>query len=71
MNVMLRVFNYQTANIKGLAESNSAMKFSSESNTIILGAFADHLNQSHFRSAYSNTKLKKKKMEEVHKMMEE
>ena len=39
MNVMLRVFNCQTANIKGLAESNSAMKFSSESNTIILGDF--------------------------------
>ena len=39
MNVMLRVFNYQTSNIKELAESNSAMKFSSESNTIILEDF--------------------------------
>ena len=36
MNVMLSVFNSQAANIKGLAESNSAMKFSSESNTIIV-----------------------------------
>ena len=39
MNVMLRVFNYQISNIKELAESNSAMKFSSESNTIILEDF--------------------------------